>query len=187
MDQVHVDVDRGVVVHDAGRLQHLAVPDDASESADQVPEFQFLDRLHRRLGPPSREVVGQARQPLLPITALLVQNTGRIAVLLVHQQPLDQFLAWVFDLLGFLAASRQHHPGLDLHQRAGHLDKVGSEIDIQFLKDLQVAQELLGNRRHEICVTSNSFLRTRYSSRSKGPRNMSRSTWKLIRSFALSG
>jgi hypothetical protein len=89
MDAVHVDVDGRVVVDDVGWRNHLAVPDDAAECADQIPQFDLLDRLHRGLGAARRQVVGQTRHPLLPNAAPFVQHAGGIAVLLVHQQPLD--------------------------------------------------------------------------------------------------
>ena len=84
---------------------------------------------------------------LLPAPAPLFEDAGRVAVLLVFQQPADQLLPRVFHLLLNLVAPRQHLLRLDLDQHAGHGQEIAHRIDVQLLDHGQVFEILVGNRR----------------------------------------
>ena len=78
----------------------LVLAHDPAEGADQVPQFDFVDRLAR---PGRAAAAGQSRWPagetLLPGAAMLFEHAGRVLELLVLQQPPHQVLPRVVELL----------------------------------------------------------------------------------------
>ena len=96
---------------------------------------------------PRRQVVRHPRKSLAPLAAPLLEHAGRVAVLLVLQQPADQFLPRVFQLLLDFLFARQHHPRLDLDQRAGHVEKIAHRVDVDLLQHGDVFEKLVGDRR----------------------------------------
>ena len=100
VDPLHVDVDRRFVVADAfGAGDGVLGLEHAAERADQVPQLDFLNRLliGRRLA--GRQVVGQARKALAPLAAALFEHAGRVAILLVLEQPANQLLPRILELV----------------------------------------------------------------------------------------
>ena len=84
----------------------------------QIPQLDLLDRLFGQVPLPLGQVAGLPRVVLLPLAAPLVEHAGRVAVLLVLQQPADQFLPRVVDLVLHLVAAGQHLLRLDLDEHA---------------------------------------------------------------------
>ena len=154
----------------------------AAERADQVPQLDFLNRLLVGRECPRRQVAGQPRIALAPFAAALLEHAGRVAILLVLQQPADQLLPRVFQLVRDFLLAGQHHPRLDLDQRAGHVEKVADGVDVDLLQHGDVFEELVGDRRdRNVRRRRARCLRTRYSSRSSGPRKISSSTRKCMK------
>ena len=103
--------------------------------------------VRRRVAAALGQIVGQPRIPLLPIAAPLFENPGGVFEFLVFQQPLDQFPPRVVQRILDLLAPRQHHPRLDFDQRTGHFEKIADGVDIELLKDRQILEKLIGDRR----------------------------------------
>ena len=83
----------------------------------------------------------------MPIAAALFEDRGGVFEPLVFQEPLDQFVPRVFQRIFDLFAARQHHPRLDLDQRAGDIEKIANGIHVELLKHGQVFEKLVGDRR----------------------------------------
>ena len=109
VDLPHVVLDRSIVIDDVRWLCCLGVAQDAAEYANQIPQFHFPNRLVGRVDSPRWQVVGLPRVTLLPFATLVVQKTGYIAIVLVFQQTLDQFISRDIDHLILFAFSWQHH------------------------------------------------------------------------------
>ena len=100
VDPLHEDVDRRVVVANVLRpvvgellLEHPA------ERAHQVPQLDLVDRLLVRLDGAAGQVARHPRIALAPLAAPLLEHAGRVAVLLELQQPADQLLPRILELL----------------------------------------------------------------------------------------
>ena len=146
MNAGHVDVDRRVVVDDVRRPGGFGLAHDPAEGAHQIPQFHLLDRLAGQVALVPGQVGRQPRIALLPTAAPLLQNAGRVAVLLVFQQPANQLLPRVLQLVLHLVAPRQHLLRLDLDQPTGHRQEIAHRIHVQPLDHRQVFQILVGNR-----------------------------------------
>ena len=64
------------------------------------------------------QFVRQASLPLLPLAAVILEQAGGLLVLLVFQQPLDQLVARIIQLLDLFVPARKDHAGLDFQQSA---------------------------------------------------------------------
>src|SRR2546423_807812 len=75
----------------------------------------------------------------------LIEHSGRGLEFLVFQQPVDQLLPRVVDLLVDRdeRVSRQQHLRFDLDQCRGHYEKIGRERDVEPLHHLDVFEILL--------------------------------------------
>ena len=84
---------------------------------------------------------------LLPAAAPLLEDAGRVAILLVFQQAADELLPRVFQFAFHFVASRQHLLRLDLDQQAGHGQEIAHGVDVQLLDQRQIFEILVGDRR----------------------------------------
>ncbi len=128
-----------------GRTATL-LANDAAKCADQVPKLDLADRLLGQVPLPRREIGGHARVVLLPGAAPLVQDAGRVAILLVFQQPPHKLLPRVVQFFLHLVGPRQHLLRLDLDQHACHGEELAHLAHIQLRQDLQVLQILVGDQ-----------------------------------------
>src|SRR6185437_16725230 len=69
----------------------------------------------------------------------------RILELAILDQLLHEFAARVGDIVGFFESTRrQKHPALDFHQGRGHHNEIAGQFHVEYLQQLQVFEELLG-------------------------------------------
>ena len=113
----------------------------------EVPEFHLMDRLVGQIPLPRRQIARHPRIVLLPGPAALIEDTGRIAILLVFQEPPHKLLPGVFEFLLDLIGPRQHLLRLDLDQEAGHGHEVAHRANVELLQDGQVLQVLVRDQR----------------------------------------
>ena len=143
---LHVDMDWRVVVADVAGRRGRPLLENPPKRADQIPD---LDRLHWFFGRVQRPLSLVARHPritLLPRAGLLVEQTRRVLEAFVLQEPRDELLTRIVERFEDFVRARQNHPRLDLHQRAGDIEEIANQIDVQGLQHLEMRQELIRDR-----------------------------------------
>ena len=147
VDPAHVNVDRRIVVNDAGRPGDRRLADDPPKRAHQVPQFYLLDRLVRRIAVLGRNVLDQAGIMLLPIAAPLLEHARGVAILLILQEAANQLVPRILDLFLDLVGPGEDLLRLDLDQHARHGHKIADRVDIQLFEHREVLQKLVGDGR----------------------------------------
>ncbi len=142
-------MDRRVVVNHFGLRGPGGFPHDASECADQIPDFQIGDRLVAGVDPPGREIVRHPLVALLPAVAHFVEDGGRVTNFLVLKQTFDQFLLRIGDFVffGIVGDLWQHGLAFQFHQGAGQIDEISHVAEIQLLENFDVLEILVDDSR----------------------------------------
>ena len=135
-----------IIIDDVRRPRHFCTPQDAAESAHQIPQFHLLNGFLRHISLAGRQIAHQSRILLLPRPAPFFKDAGRIAKLLVFQKTPNQLLAGILKRFFDFVRAGKNLLRFDFDERARHGEEIADGIDVQLLEHRQVFQVLLGDR-----------------------------------------